>query len=175
MRYLVISDTHRKIRPAIDLIHELHSLIDGVIHLGDLTADFEELQALFQDVYGLAFLGVSGNCDFYPKKATPLRRSFTAEGVTVFLCHGHMYHVKGSGGDLTLLESAARSQGASVALFGHTHIPFLREERGMLMLNPGSLSEPRGGSSPSYALLELEKGRFAGQIYTLFDPLHRLS
>ena len=37
--------------------------------------------------------------------------------------------------------------------FGHTHVPVNEIENGIRLLNPGSLSNPRGGSQPSCALM----------------------
>ena len=39
-------------------------------------------------------------------------------------------------------------------LCGHTHIPANREQDGLLYLNPGSVSIPKGGSRHSYMTLE---------------------
>lgn len=47
-----------------------------------------------------------------------------------------------------------------VVIHGHTHVP--REEYGkdgVLFLNPGSVSRPRGGSSKSIARLFVDEGR----------------
>ena len=61
--------------------------------------------------------------------------------------------------------------GANVVLFGHTHVPLCLEEEGVLYLNPGSLTSPRGGSHASYAILEIEKGRAAATLmdYSKFN------
>ena len=41
-----------------------------------------------------------------------------------------------------------------IFLFGHIHLPRLYEnEEGILILNPGSASYPRGGNPASYAIL----------------------
>lgn len=44
------------------------------------------------------------------------------------------------------------------ALFGHTHIPLVEAQGDVLLVNPGSLSRPRGGSAPGCALLTIEQG-----------------
>jgi predicted phosphodiesterase len=48
---------------------------------------------------------------------------------------------------------------------GHTHTPSYKE-RAVPVLNPGSLTRPRG-SPPSYAWLTCEDGRYGGRIVTL--------
>jgi predicted phosphodiesterase len=43
-----------------------------------------------------------------------------------------------------------------MVLYGHTHMPDLSADGPRLILNPGSLSRPRGGSAESCALMLLE-------------------
>lgn len=164
MRYLVISDTHGDISRASVLIDSFKGIIDGVLHLGDLTGDFEKLKSKYQDKYSLAFLGVPGNCDFFSKD--PAERSFTVEGVRVAMTHGDKYAVKYG---TTYISRLAEKEKAKVVLFGHTHIPLTEEKGGVLYLNPGSLSEPRGGSRPSFALLEIENGKAAALVNNYDD------
>ena len=40
---------------------------------------------------------------------------------------------------------------------GHTHVPMLLKEQGIIYLNPGSIGKPRGGSDKSYAIFEDNK------------------
>lgn len=42
----------------------------------------------------------------------------------------------------------------SCFLYGHTHIPEMKEKDGYLFLNPGSVSIPKGGSENSYMIFE---------------------
>ena len=44
-------------------------------------------------------------------------------------------------------------RGGDVLLSGHTHIPVLEKRDGQVLCNPGSISLPKGGHSPSYAVL----------------------
>jgi len=48
-----------------------------------------------------------------------------------------------------------------VVVFGHTHKPFCETIEGILFLNPGSVTLPRGGHKPSLIRLEIEDGRLA--------------
>lgn len=41
-----------------------------------------------------------------------------------------------------------------ILLSGHTHIPNLSKRDGILFANPGSLSWPRGGSKPTFMLMD---------------------
>ena len=45
-----------------------------------------------------------------------------------------------------------------IAMYGHTHRPFLEERGGITILNPGSLSYPRQeGRKPSYMIMYMEE------------------
>lgn len=40
---------------------------------------------------------------------------------------------------------------------GHTHVPMILKEQGIIYLNPGSIGKPRGGLDKSYAIFEDNK------------------
>ena len=42
-----------------------------------------------------------------------------------------------------------------IVVFGHTHMPFDELRSRIRFINPGSASQPRGGTAPSVAILEL--------------------
>ena len=73
------------------------------------------------------------------------------------MTHGHRYSLeKGYMG----ICREAHKRNASIAVFGHSHLPVAEYCRGVLMLNPGSTSWPRQENRrPSYIVLELEDGR----------------
>jgi putative phosphoesterase len=50
--------------------------------------------------------------------------------------------------------------GADLLILGHTHIPYLIRLGERLLLNPGSVGQPRDGDpKASYALLDIDEGR----------------
>ena len=141
MKYLVISDTHRYINIAINLIEELKP--DYCIHLGDMAADCEELEYIFPKQ---KFIFVKGNNDFFLKSSSfPEQRIFELEGKTFFVCHGHKYHVKEG---IEFLVRAAKEKNADIVLYGHTHSKKLEWKNDMLILNPGSVH--------SYGIIEIK-------------------
>ena len=81
----------------------------------------------------------------------------------VMLTHGHYYNV--SFGPQMLAE-VAKEKGADVVLYGHTHVPLLREEGGITIMNPGSISYPRQSDRrPSYGVIEVDaRGEFTYRI-----------
>ena len=54
------------------------------------------------------------------------------------------------------LLNAAYFQGADMVLFGHTHRPVNDRVEGLYVVNPGTAGM---GSSPTWALIELEPGK----------------
>ena len=148
-KVLIVSDTHRKLANLEKVIKRQGSL-DCLLHLGDIEGQLEQVERMA----GCPVLCVRGNCDY--DFSLPQDRDFELLGHHIFMTHGHLY---GIGFGTGTLASAAKRRGADIVLFGHTHRPFLRQEDGMTLLNPGSISLPRQEERAyTYALLELESG-----------------
>ena len=169
MRYLVISDTHGQTDNAEKLVRFFKGQIDGVLFLGDFIRDCEYLAHTFETDPTLTFAAVPGNCDgsYSPTgKLYKRERLFHLEGRTVFMTHGDRLQVSYG---LDTLKYRAEELGADIILFGHTHTPYLEESPRMLVMNPGSLTKPRGGSEKSFALLEIENSKAAASLLNLAD------
>lgn len=152
MKILVISDTHKKLNNAINLIDRVTDL-DLVIHLGDHYRDAEDLQAIYNE---LNFEYVAGNCDFASENGLK-ERLLEINGKKILLTHGHYYQVKYG---YNLVAGLLEEKKVDVVLFGHTHLPVIEYIGDKIIMNPGSTSEPRRGNLPSYAILEIdERGR----------------
>lgn len=150
MKILVISDTHRK-DDYMELVIERQIPLDMLIHLGDVEGSEYLIEQWVNKGCQLAM--VRGNNDFFSE----LEREIELEIGThrLFLTHGHYYNV--SLGVETLYEEAV-ARGCDIAMFGHTHRPFLEKINGVTLLNPGSLSYPRQeGRMPSYVIMEIDE------------------
>ena len=77
---------------------------------------------------------------------------FSLSKTTIFMTHGHNYSVKNN---LHALYGAARSLGADLVLYGHTHVAHFEFISGMYVLNPGAACS---GNAPSWAQIELSAG-----------------
>ncbi len=159
MKILVISDTHHRVQRLLDTVAKHEKEIGACIHLGDGLSDAAKLRAVFPR---LVLYAVPGNCD--PGFGQAGEGLETFDGVPVFYTHGHQYGVKESLGRLC---RKARDCGATVALYGHTHIPHYAYQNGVHLFNPGSLTMPRfgpatygllstGGGAPSFEVCEFE-------------------
>ena len=72
------------------------------------------------------------------------------------MTHGHTWHVERWESSLWDLCDEAKRRGARVAIFGHTHMPFLEEQNDILLLNPGSVAKPRqAGLKKTYAVITI--------------------
>ena len=146
MKILIVSDTHRK-DDNLKLMIEQNLPLDMLIHLGDVEGSEYQIPQWVNPECEMQM--VMGNNDFFSR--LDREREIDICGHRVLLTHGHSYGV--SMGPEGLAEEA-KSRGCDVAMFGHTHRPFLETVKGVLLVNPGSLSYPRQeGRQPSYLLL----------------------
>ena len=142
MLIAVVSDTHRGMK-YIKLAKELIKDADILIHLGDNVDDVEVLEDGFKGkVYAVA-----GNCDYSAKYAK--ENIIEVKGWRIFFTHGDLYGVKSS---MNSIYYKGKELEADIVLFGHTHQQMIEEEKGIILMNPGSISLPRF------------KGRYVGFI-----------
>ncbi len=170
MKLMIASDIHGcapACRALLDVFRE--SGAERLILLGDLLyhGPRNDLPAGYDPKAVIAMLSeyadklfcVRGNCDtevdqmVLPFPILSETALLFVDGRTWFACHGHRAGANPAAGDLPALSAG------SVVLSGHTHIPVLeRSPDGVLLLNPGSPSIPKGGFPASYAVYE--DGRF---------------
>lgn len=154
-RYLVLSDSHRAtgVLEQILMAAEADGRPDGVIHLGDGYDDLRSFERHLPPV-----IRVPGNCDRTPWNITQDQLILTAEvnGVRILATHGHTLGVR-QGTDV--LKSRALAEKCRAALYGHTHIPCLKEEDGVLILNPGAAMDHH------YAYLFIDGGRVSAELH----------
>jgi len=131
-----------------DIIKSLYDEIQLVLFLGDCVEDFEDLGYIYPEKN---FLHVSGNCDF--NRDAPNERILDVGNKKILMSHGHRYRVKSGYGKIM---DAAQELGADICLYGHSHTPHIVFERGIHLMNPGSISQPRGVEYPSYGVINIE-------------------
>ena len=149
MRLLVISDTHGR-SALIDRVLRLESGAKEVFFLGDVVRDIEDTVFEYTD---RNFHIVRGNCDYFCDYPVFDVVDYKAEGACVYFTHGHNHFVKSGTEDIL---KAAKSVGANIALYGHTHIANIEYRDGVYIINSGSLALPRDGAA-SYAVIDITK------------------
>lgn len=158
MKILIVSDTHRKHALILKAIG-LEAPFDALIHCGDIEGDID---AILDDVeYPVTV--VRGNMDNSPWYSYEDDEIVEAKGHKIFVTHGHKYGVNYGLNDL---KQAAKEAECDIACYGHLHVPAVAEEDGVLLINPGSLAQPRQNSAkPSYCVLMIdEAGRLDAEI-----------
>lgn len=154
MRVAVFSDTHGRL-DRLPAAQSLLGPVDAALHLGDHCGD----AAAIGRALGAPVHAVRGNCDY--GGSAPLERIVELGGARLLCVHGHLFP------DLYHLALRAEQERCDAALFGHTHIPLIEAHGRILLLNPGSLSRPRGGSRPGCALLSIEQGDIRVQMLSV--------
>jgi putative phosphoesterase len=129
---------------------------DLVLHAGDLiSASLLDELALYAPVRT-----VKGNVD-PPEVDLPETLEFNFGGARVAMIHDSG---RKEGRRRRL---ARRFPDARVVVFGHSHIPFLEDEDGLLLLNPGSPTDKRRQPDRTFALLHAEGGRVRAEVVVL--------
>lgn len=156
MKIGVISDTHRDGYFLSKALIKLEN-VDIIFHLGDNTQDGAYLEErLKKKVYI-----VKGNCDY--SFQTPIEILEEIEGIKIFASHGHKYNVKY--GYYDILDKGIDVK-AKIILFGHTHISSIKFEKGIWIMNPGSLAMPRD-SFNSIGIINIKNGEINPSIISI--------
>lgn len=155
MEILVISDSHRR-TGVIDKILSSHKEIAYVFFLGDNVGDIEDFDILYPEK---RFFAVSGNCDF--ASTVPSVGLENIAGKNILYTHGHNFDVKYG---IERLKDVAQQRGCDIVLYGHTHISNVVYDDGLYIVNPGSCSQPRDGSRPSYCVIDIVDGGIMPRI-----------
>ena len=152
MRRKKDEDTHRQRygqEKNLEEVLKKEEPIDALIHLGDLEGGEDFISTHVKCPVYL----VSGNNDFFC--SLPREREITLGKYKVLITHGHYYYVSLG---VEELRRQAVARGYQVAMFGHTHKPYLETKDGITILNPGSLSYPRQeGRRPSYMIMDIDE------------------
>lgn len=146
-KLLIVSDSHGNPEALLRAVGAEWP-VDMLFFLGDGQRDLEQVRLNYPE---LPVYSVKGNCDY--AGTVPAETEVTVEQVRFFLTHGNRYGVKNG---TSLLAEAARRRGADVALFGHTHRAYTRYDNGVLLFNPGSVGESRGGSGTDYGVMVVQ-------------------
>jgi putative phosphoesterase len=126
MRIGLISDTHALVRPqAIAFLQGC----DAILHAGDIVEP-----AILDVLGGMAPLtAVRGNNDHGPwADRLPVTATVRFGAVGVYVLH-----------DIADLRRHPAPAGTRVVVTGHSHKPLVREEGGVLFVNPGSAGPRR--------------------------------
>jgi putative phosphoesterase len=176
-KILIVSDSHgrsQNIKTAID-----REQPDMLIHLGDIEDEPEKIRR-WLDIAALKkreqsndeaetpsglpvpAVFIKGNCDRSDGSGVLKNAAvFEVNSHRFLAVHGHKQGV--SYGVENLMYTAMENE-CDIALYGHTHMPFDESfegygdvpQTGVRILNPGSITIPRGGNRKSYMVMTFD-------------------
>ncbi len=155
---VVLADTHipRRAKSLPEGLVPHLKEADLVLHAGDLMDP-----ALLHELAAYAPVrAVRGNLDL-PEADLPETQEFEFGGARIAMIH-----------DSGRREGRRKRIGkrfpdARIVIFGHSHIPFLEDEDGLLLLNPGSPTDKRRQPRHTFAFLRVEEGSVRAEIVAL--------
>ena len=146
----VISDTHGLLR---DGVPEIFKGVEMIVHAGDIGG-----RSILHALEKIApVTAVRGNMD------SGIIAAFLNEAET-FSFGGFSFHVRH---DLLKLNIDPAASGVDMVITGHTHLPELKTENGVLYLNPGSAGPERPKKPISLARVSLRNGKLSARHFYL--------
>ena len=161
----LISDTHipdRRMKLP-QKVMETFENVDLILHAGDVTSKsvIEELETI------APVIAVEGNMDRVAGDVDlPLSQVIEVEGHKIGIIHGEVY----PRGDTQHLYYSALELGVDILVSGHSHIAQLEKIKGVILVNPGSPTNPRL-SDPSVALMELNGDKIEVEFVKTGSPV----
>lgn len=161
MKYMFASDVHgsayycRKMLEAFELekADRLVLLGDLLYHgpRNDLPKEYapKEVISMLNGMKNKVY-AVRGNCEAEVDQMVlefPVMADYcilAIDGKTLYATHGHVYNTS----------NLPPMQDGDVLVHGHTHVLKAEQMEGYIWLNPGSVSIPKEGNPPTYAVLE---------------------
>jgi putative phosphoesterase len=156
LRIAVVADTHSRPHER-SATHIAAQQPDLVLHAGDIG----DLHVLDELATIAPVLAVRGNIDA-PVPHVP-------DTMTLQLLDGDrprlqllVLHIAVAGPKLRPNAARlARSEGAGLVICGHSHVPFIGRDAGLVIFNPGSIGPRRFGLPIVFGLMEIDRQRVA--------------
>lgn len=156
LKLLILSDIHGDYETLYKITK--NECFDQLIVLGDLFSygyslkkDEEKHIITLLQKHKNKLILIKGNCDIFVDYNAYSLQTFDIitlpfNKYLITFTHGNKY----SKGFLPEYHG-------DIFISGHTHIPMLTKQKGMIYANPGSIGRPRGGSKKSYMVFEDKK------------------
>ncbi|HEX2729011.1 MAG TPA: metallophosphoesterase family protein [Rubrobacteraceae bacterium] len=158
MLVVVVADTHipRRAKGLPEGLTPHFESADLILHAGDLLVE----DVLYELEAYAPVRAVKGNVDGWDVRL-PETLEFEVGGVSVAMIHD-AGPKKGRRNRMS-----RRFPEARVVVFGHSHIPWLEDEDGLMLLNPGSPTDRRRQPDHTFALLWVEDGGPRAEVRVL--------
>ncbi|MGL5901743.1 MAG: phosphodiesterase [Cetobacterium sp.] len=161
MKIFVISDIHGSsyfLKKALEAFHKEKA--DQILILGDelyhgprnpLPIDYNPKEVVeILNKYKEKIIAVRGNCDSEVDQMLleyPIMSDYSIlflNGKKIFATHGHIYNE----------DKLPNLSDGNILIYGHTHLPLANKKDKIYILNPGSITLPKGGNENSYGIFE---------------------
>jgi putative phosphoesterase len=154
LRIVAVADTHSHPHP--DARSRIEALSpDHILHAGDIG----ELTVLDELARSAPLSAVRGNIDTraasLPDTMSIDIRDGDAPLLTIVLLHIAVYGPKLRADAARL----ARAEGASLVVCGHSHVPFIGRDRGITVINPGSIGPRRLHLPIVFGVIDITRAR----------------
>jgi len=167
-KVLILSDSHIHDR-ADEIPGEFMEIFASgsyeiVMHTGDLVDP--DVLSLVKKLGERQYI-VKGNMDYLdlPKQAV-----FEVGGVKIGVVHGDQVRPRGN---IEALTRIAKTINVNVLVSGHTHAPFITEYKGVIHVNPGSVTGVWGGGGgsarPSFIEMTVMDNKIDVELYELVN------
>ena len=156
---IIVSDNHGDTW-YLEQLRRFHKKADYFVHCGDsnLKPDHPELANMTV---------VKGNTDY----TLPYQDDefvTVANDEKLMITHGHRFLV-GYGRQKLIDYAKNLPTPPNIVLYGHTHIVEVDMLDDVLIINPGSISDPRDETPPSYAKLTIMEENYQVKLYRAAD------
>lgn len=160
MKYLIVSDIHGSL-PALEKVLDFYTKqhCDMMLILGDILnygprnsipegINPKEIAVRLNEMAD-KIIAIRGNCDSEVDQMLldfPILADYALivdNGKRLFLTHGHVYN-----------EEKLPKGKHDFLFYGHTHLWKLEKEANMTVCNTGSITFPKGGNVPTFAVYE---------------------
>lgn len=153
MKIIVASDSHGS-NGILNVLYEMHYKdARFFLHCGDLCEDPRNYPE---------WIFVQGNNDYWGRFAR--QRIIKVGKHSIFMIHSDKcsyFHREEE------LARMAKGYDCDIVCYGHTHRSYVGTIDGVHLLNPGSITYPRDGNPPSYAIMEIKNANITSQIVFL--------
>ena len=159
MKLFIASDIHGSLYYTNKLLDRfVNEKADKLIILGDfyyhgprnpLTDDYNPAEVAKRfNAFKHCLIAIKGNCDaevdqMISEFELKEREDIDYNGKKITLTHGHRFNLDNVPYDV-----------GDIMLYGHFHVPFIKEENDILFASPGSVSLPKLNSKNAYMIIE---------------------
>jgi uncharacterized protein len=156
LRFAVVADSHSRPHPASSGLVAAQTP-DRIIHAGDIG----DLGVL--DAFGelAPVLAVRGNIDT-PVPDVPEWMTIDIVDRGRRLLRLLVVHIAVNGPKLLRdVADLARREDSELVICGHSHVPFIGKDKGLVVFNPGSIGPRRFKLPIVFGMIELSAGKFS--------------